>query len=173
MYVCLMICWWIWYLLYMQSCKQVPKMTVPSIAIRYIPNSYDMHRNTKWQYRVSLCDAYRMFMILRMNDRMYMNNRMRYGMTEYVIDMNGYDSYEMYELTCVLIWYVVHVWCCYSLSGDSYKSLNFSQAVSRVVTRLLDSVHRQIGWLLQAPSSSSSSHALCIGQVSDTEFISV
>ena len=128
MYVCLMIYWWIWYLLYMQSCEQVPKKTVPSIAIRYIPNVYDMHRNLKWQYRVSLFGTYRVYIILRMNDMMHMNDRIRYEMTGYDIDMKYYDSYEMYDLSCVLIWYVMHVWwCCYSLSGDSYKSLNFSR----------------------------------------------
>ena len=87
----------------MQSCEQVPEMTVPSTAIWYIPNVCDMYRNLKCQYRVSLFGTHRMYMMLRMNDRMHMNDRMRYDMTGYDIDMNGYDSYEMYGLLCVLI----------------------------------------------------------------------
>ena len=100
--------------------EQVPEMTVSSIAIWYIPNVCNMYRNLRWQYRVLLCGTYRMFIILRMNARMWCD-RIWYW-------YEGYDSHELYDLLCVLIFYVVHVWwCCYSLSGDSYKSPNFSR----------------------------------------------
>ena len=42
-------------------------------------------------------------MILRMNDMMHMNDRIQYEMIRYEIDMKYYDSYEMYDLSCVLI----------------------------------------------------------------------
>ena len=63
--------------MYMKS-----EMTVPSIAMRYIPNEYDR---------------------TYMNDRIHVNDKLRNDTTGYDIDMNGCESYEMYGLLYVLI----------------------------------------------------------------------
>ena len=100
------------YLLYMQSCEQVPETTVPSIAnrytpsivIRYIPDIYEMYRITE-MIVPSIAMRYipNEYDRTYMNDRIHVNDRLRNNTTGYDIDMNGCESYEMYGLLYVLI----------------------------------------------------------------------
>ena len=158
--MCIMICWWMWYLLYMQSCEQVPEIIVPSIAnryipsivIRYIPDIYEMYRKSEMTVpSIAMRYTPNEYDRTYMNDRIHVNDRLWNDTTWYVIDMNGCESYKMYGLLHVFIWYMVHVWWwCYSLSGASYKALNFSRLLveSFQVTGLSTQTDRLI-----APSS--------------------
>ena len=78
-----------------------------------------------------------------------------YVIQYWFLNMICYDMVYMFWMTYHAC-YTWLVWRGYSLSGDSYKSLNFSRLLVNELQVILDTVHRQTGWLHSSTPSSSS-----------------